>query len=176
MYTICFNKMSCSLVVWCQSITWTNDNLLSVEHTKKQNQTTIKCSQENAFCDLQNVDLCCQVISSHDNDYVGLTGACYPQGRNSISQFLKMIEKANIFYDFINSAWQVLLTQWGRVTHIYVIIDSDNGLTPSWRQAIIWTNARILLIQTLQTNFSEILSKIHTFLFKKMCLKILFGK
>ena len=54
-----------------------------------------------------------------------------------------------------------MLTHWGRVTHIYVnkltIIGSDNGLSPSWRQAIIWTNAGILLIGPLGTNFSEIL-------------------
>ena len=52
------------------------------------------------------------------------------------------------------------LTHWGRVTHICVtylaIIGSDNGLSPSRRQAIIWTNAGILLIRTLRTNFSEI--------------------
>ena len=36
------------------------------------------------------------------------------------------------------------------------IIDSDNGLSPGRRQAIIWTNAGILLIETLGTNFSEI--------------------
>ena len=35
-------------------------------------------------------------------------------------------------------------------------------------QAIIWTNAEILLIRTLGRNFVEILSKIHTFAFKKM--------
>ena len=39
-------------------------------------------------------------------------------------------------------------------------------------QAIIWTNAGILVIRTLGTNFSEILSKIHTFSFKKMHLKM----
>ena len=42
------------------------------------------------------------------------------------------------------------LTHWGRVTHICVgtitNIGSDNGLSPDRRQAIIWTNARILLI------------------------------
>ena len=57
------------------------------------------------------------------------------------------------------------LTHWGRVTHICVskltIIGSDNGLSPGWRQAIIWTNAGILLIGTLRTNFSEILGKIN---------------
>ena len=44
------------------------------------------------------------------------------------------------------------------------IIDSDNGLLPgwrqaSWRQAIIRTNAGILLIGTLGTNVSEILKR-----------------
>ena len=31
------------------------------------------------------------------------------------------------------------------------IIDSDNGLSPGRRQAIIWTNAGILLIEPLGT-------------------------
>ena len=68
------------------------------------------------------------------------------------------------------------LTHWGRVTHICVgnliIIGSDNGLSPGWRQAIIWTNAGILLIGTLGTNFSEILIEIQTFSFKKLRLKV----
>ena len=49
-------------------------------------------------------------------------------------------------------------------------IGSDNGLVPGRRQAIIWTNAGILLIGPLGTNFSEILIEIHTFSFKKMHL------
>ena len=68
-----------------------------------------------------------------------------------------------------------MLTHWGRVTHICVgnqtIIGSDNGLAPCRHQAIIWTNDGILLIRSLETNFSEILSKIHTFSFKKTHLK-----
>ena len=40
------------------------------------------------------------------------------------------------------------------------------------RQAIIWTNAGILLIGPLGTNFSEILIKIYTFSLKKMHLKM----
>ena len=67
------------------------------------------------------------------------------------------------------------LTHWGWATHICVskltIISSDNGLSPGQRQAIIWTNAGILLIGTLGTKFSEILSEIHTFSFKKIRLK-----
>ena len=67
-----------------------------------------------------------------------------------------------------------MLTHWGRVTHTCLsnlINGSDNGLAPDWRQAIIWTNVRILLIGPLRTNFSEILIKIHTFSFKKINLK-----
>ena len=68
------------------------------------------------------------------------------------------------------------LTHWGRVTHICVgnltIIGSDNGLSPDRRQAIIWTNAGILLIGPLGTNFSEILAEIITFSFKQMYLKV----
>ena len=68
------------------------------------------------------------------------------------------------------------LTHWDRVTHICVgnltIIGSDNGLSPGQRQAIIWTNAGILLIGSLGTNFSQILIEILAFSFKKMCLKL----
>ena len=68
------------------------------------------------------------------------------------------------------------LTHWGRVTHICVskltIIGSDNGLSPGRRQAIIWTNAGILLSGSLGTNFSEILIGIQTFSFNKLRLKM----
>ena len=71
---------------------------------------------------------------------------------------------------------QYLLTYWGRAMHICVgrltIIGSDNGLSPGRRQAIIWTNAGILLIEPLGTNFNEILIGIQTFSFKKMHLKV----
>ena len=66
--------------------------------------------------------------------------------------------------EFIDLNRNLLLTHWGPVTHICVgnltIIVSDNGLSPDRRQAIIWTNAGILLIRTLGTNFSEILIRI----------------
>ena len=59
------------------------------------------------------------------------------------------------------------LTHWGRVTHICVSeptnIGSDYGLSPGRRQAIIWTNAGILLTGPLGTNFSEIVIEIQTF-------------
>ena len=68
------------------------------------------------------------------------------------------------------------LTQWGRVTHICVSepisIGSDNGLSPTRRQATIWINAGILLIGPLGTNFSEIVLEIQTFSLRKMRLKM----
>ena len=56
------------------------------------------------------------------------------------------------------------------------IIGSDIGLSPGRRQAIIWTNAGILWIGPLGTNFSELLIEIRTFSFKKMRLKMSSGK
>ena len=57
------------------------------------------------------------------------------------------------------------------------IIGSDNGLSQGQRQAIIWTNARILLIiWNLGTNFSEIFSENHTFSSQKIHLKMLSAK
>ena len=77
---------------------------------------------------------------------------------------------------FTNTLSNTVWNLWGRVTHIYVgnltIIGSDNGLAPvsalGRRQAIIRTNAGILLIGSLGSNFSEILIKIHN-----LCLNVL---
>ena len=70
----------------------------------------------------------------------------------------------------------IYLTHWGWVTHICLskltIIGSDYGLSPGRRQAIIWTNAGILLIRHLGTNFNEILIEILTFSLIKMRLKV----
>ena len=78
-----------------------------------------------------------------------------------------------LFHTIFYFAW---LTHWGRVTHICVgiltITGSDNCLSPGRRQAIIWTNAGILLMVPLGTNFSEILIEILTFSIKKMHLKM----
>ena len=83
------------------------------------------------------------------------------------------------FTDTYASLGRDKLTHWGRVTHICVseltIIGSDNGLSPGRRQAIIWTNARILLIGPLGTNFNDILIEIHIISFKKIHLKMSSG-
>ena len=54
------------------------------------------------------------------------------------------------------------------MTHICVsilIIGSDNGLSPAQRQAIIGTNAGVLLIEPLWTNFSEIFFNRNSYIF-----------
>ena len=70
----------------------------------------------------------------------------------------------------------VILIHWGRVAHICVsnltIIALDNGLSPGRRQAIIWTNAEILLIGHFETEFSGILIKIEKFSYKRMHLNV----
>ena len=71
--------------------------------------------------------------------------------------------------------FQHWLTHWARVALICVgklsIIGSDNALSPGRRQAIIWTNAGILLIGSLRTNFSEIWVGNHILSSKKIHLK-----
>ena len=61
------------------------------------------------------------------------------------------------FQIMFNKISKMLLTHWGRVTLICIgnltIIGSDNDLSPGRRQAIIWTNAGILLIGPLGINF-----------------------
>ena len=96
---------------------------------------------------------------------------------------LQIESKQTLFYvpwTVKNRTHGPALNHWGRVTHICVskltTIGSDNGLSPGRRQAIIWSNAGILLNWTLRTNFSEILSEIDTFSFKQMRLKISSGK
>ena len=82
----------------------------------------------------------------------------------------------SIFTGLQHGKLSYFLTHWGRVTHICVgkltIIVSDNGLSPGRRQVIIWTNAGILLIEPLGTNFSEISIGIQIFSFTKMPLKM----
>ena len=66
------------------------------------------------------------------------------------------------------------------MTHVYVckltIIGSDNGLSPSRRQTIICTNAWILFIGPLGTNFNEIFIEIDVSSYKEMYVKMSSGK
>ena len=73
----------------------------------------------------------------------------------------------SIFWEYHCFLYLVMyaLSHWGRATHICInkltIIASDNGLSLVRRQAIISTNAGILLIWTLGANFSEIAINWH---------------
>ena len=71
-------------------------------------------------------------------------------------------------------------TNWGRLTPICIseltTFGSDNGLLPGRHQAIIWTNAGILLIGPSRTNISDNFFEMHTFSWKNMHLKMLSGK
>ena len=53
---------------------------------------------------------------------------------------------------------------------------SDHSLSPDRSQAIIWSNAGLLLIGHLGTNFSEIWIKIKNFSFMKMHFEMSSGK
>ena len=76
--------------------------------------------------------------------------------------WLCLLRKSDdINVSIVTNCMKNCLNYWGQVTHIYVskltIIGSDNGLLPGWHQAIIWTNAGLLLIGPLAINFNGIL-------------------
>ena len=82
---------------------------------------------------------------------------------NLINLYWKMqiLEAGQVKISICQALDITISTHWGRVTHICVsilnTIGSDNGLSPVRRQAIIWTNADILLIGPLGASFNEIL-------------------
>ena len=135
---------------------------------------------------LTQVMACCLTAPSITWTNVDLKVRSCDNHMNAISQEIhqpsitKFSLKINYLQCLSNFPGPNVLTHWGRVTHICVSkltsISSDNGYSPGRRQAINWTNARILLIGPLGTNFNEILIEIHTFSFKKMRLKMSSGK
>ena len=112
---------------------------------------------------------------SHPTKYLHVVISVCVAPMASLKKYCKAMTLLHSEYDLI-----LVLTHWGWVTPICVsklaIIGSDNGLSPGRHQAIIWTNAGILLIEPLRTNFSEILIAIHTFSFKEMHFKMSSGK
>ena len=91
--------------------------------------------------------------------------------------FIMFVEKIQQLKIHCIDELQLIEAEWRTYASINLaIIGSDNGLSPDWCQAIIWTNARILLIGSLGTNFREILIENHTFSFRKMLLKKSSGK
>ena len=63
------------------------------------------------------------------------------------------------FFSKQTIGWIEYLTHWGRVTHMSVskltIIGSDNGLSPDWRQAIIWTNPGTFSLKKMRLKVSS---------------------
>ena len=116
------------------------------------------------FCTERSSDLAVPCSAQFQNDY--------------IHEIYDMLLNGEVVYFTLkyDEFWRSGLTHWGRVTHICVgeltIIASDNGLSPERRQAIIWTNAGILLIGPLGTNFSETFSESQAFSLKKIRLKM----
>ena len=103
-----------------------------------------------------------------------------PKGTKPLPEpMLKYYQYGSAVFSW-GESYRNYLTHWGRVMHICISklnsIGSDNGLSPGRCQAIIWTNAGILLIGPSGTSFSEILIKIQTFSFKEVHLKMLSGK
>ena len=58
--------------------------------------------------------------------------------------------------------YQHIVAEWQIHAFVnYTTIGSDNGLSRVWNQAIIWTNAGLLLIGPFGINFSAVWIKNH---------------
>ena len=138
------------------------------------------CSRDLYRCGLQcQRDSGCRAFTESEHD--GVEAVCSETPGLLQSSAVYVIRRnvqiqGNCLPICLLFSYQTFLAHWGRVTHICVgnltIIGSDNALSPDRRQAIIWTNAGILLIGPLGTNFSEILIAIQTFSLTKTRLKM----
>ena len=109
--------------------------------------------------------------------FITISTQCLPHSlissKQVTSHYLNQWWSTSLTHIYITRPWWVnqpmlgllLLTHWGRVTHVCIdkltLIGWDNALSPGWRQAIIWTNAGILLIEPFQNKLemSLILSR-----------------
>ena len=118
----------------------------------------------------------CVLSHKHKRANTSVPSACL--ARCSLHQSLKYFK---LFMNFCHTQLGInRLSHWGRVTHICASklnnTVSDNGLAMGRRQTTIWNNAGILLIRNLGTNISDFFSEIHILSFKKMNLKMSYGK
>ena len=144
---------------------------------------SVRCVKRHVACIMQQLLLSFEIVSpgsglgrsqleiikrTHFSSYFILIAWIYFRNYKTYSRF-KVLQQS-----------MFILSHSGRVTYIciskQITIGSDNGLLPDQRQAIIWTNAEIMLIAPIGTNLSEILIKIYTFSFKKMHLKMSSGE
>ena len=113
------------------------------------------------------------------SEAVNIEIRCLKSGLMKSRHMFRVLLMITIYYVVrelrMGNVW-AYLTHSGRVTHTCVSdltsIGSDNGLSPGRRHAIIRTNAGVLLMRPLGTNFSDFLVKIPIFSFKKMRLKV----
>ena len=107
------------------------------------------------------------------------TPSCLFPPTSTLNVMIYFADAMSAKYRLISQG-DAILTHWGRVTHICVsklnINGSDNGLALGRRQAIVWTNAKTLLIWPFDTNFNETITEIYIFSVKKMHSKIWPGK
>ena len=144
-----------------------------IHYGTPQSWSTLGNAQQNCYCSLAN-DWLSSLPTFAGKPLIGLTS-------NLVDEVIMGLPSPDFWS--CSAEFQLppgLLTHWGRVTHICIcklnIIGSDNGFSPGQCQAINWTNAGILLIGPLRTNFNEILIEIHIFSFKKIRLKMASGK
>ena len=92
------------------------------------------------------------------------------------SSWYRIVGSCDILSYLLNTTHCLSINLSPQVLHICIgelgSIGSGNSLSPVRRLAITWTNADLLSIGPLGTNFREILIKIHNFSFKKMCLNM----
>ena len=81
---------------------------------------------------------------------------------------MKMIDNSSFLsgvFQILYQWWNILFTpmlftHWGRVMHLYVsklpFLGPDNGSSPGRRHIIIWTSDGILILESLETNLSEV--------------------
>ena len=133
---------------WYQTITWAN-----VSKDLRHNITSVGHNEITHWPDDVNT---------------------YMRTGSSVIELRKLLIPCSVPSHYLSECWFVInsLRQSDALVSKLNIIGPDNGLSPGQHQAIIWNNAGVLLIWTLGTNFNEILSKIHTFSFKKMHLKM----
>ena len=114
----------------------------------------------------------CELVQKRGHSVPQTMWFCKRCNCNTIVYALELrvaLKQGCIYVHIINSSppSAAYMRQW---------IGSDNGLSPIRREAIILTNAVLLSIRPLRTNFSEILIKIQNLSFTKMHQKILSAK
>ena len=96
-----------------------------------------------------------------------------PRNRTIDNKFKSIFANISILWVFIQlcqyffrTFYQHGITHWGRVTHICV--GKLTIISPGRRQAIIWTNAKILLIGPIGIKLNENLFEMYAFWFEKI--------